>query len=221
MAGDTFDGSDDKFDETQKQFVSAVAANPAKYGLTPQDATALQASQVAWTTAYPAHTKAHQDAITARETKDSARKQHVNVMRGMAHRINGNPAVDNAMRISVGMKPRAETRAAVAPPATQPVAHVEADGRFTLRITIVDRETMKRAAKPAGVHGFEIWSFVGDTPPIDPSGYTFVAVSTRSPYVDERLPADAGKTVNYVCRWQNKKGEPGPWSQVVAVKIPF
>lgn len=41
-----------------------------------------------------------------------------------------------------------------------------------------------------------------------------------TPYVDKHDPADAGKNVYYPLRWQNTKGEPGPWSDVITVKIP-
>ena len=83
------------------------------------------------------------------------------------------------------------------------------------------RFTPKRAAKPEGVQGCQIWAHVGDTPPLDASGYAFIALDTRTPYTHEHAAEDAGKTVSYLLRWQNAKGEPGPWSSVAAAKIPL
>jgi hypothetical protein len=87
-------------------------------------------------------------------------------------------------------------------------------------IHFVDEATPTRIAKPQGVQGCQIWKYVGDTTPADASGCTFLALDTRTPYTDEHDAADAGKNVYYLLRWQNAKGEPGPWSDVVTAKIP-
>ncbi len=218
---DSFDGSDAKFHATQNQFVGAVVADPSKYGLTAADADAIETTQLDWLIAYPAHLKAKQDARTARQRKEEARRSHRESIRLLARKIQGHPAVDNAMRLSLGLNPRSGTRSPVPAPTTWPVTRVEATARFTLSLLTVDHETMKRAKKPAGAHGFEIWAFVGDSAPLDPSGYSFLALATRSPFLDVRPPADAGKTIHYLTRWQNRRGEPGPWSQVISTKIPY
>jgi hypothetical protein len=43
---------------------------------------------------------------------------------------------------------------------------------------------------------------------------------TKTPYADKHDPADAGKNVYSLLRWQNTKGETGPWSDVITVKLP-
>lgn len=47
----------------------------------------------------------------------------------------------------------------------------------------------------------------------------FLAVDTKTPYVHEHETGDFGKTVHYLLRWQNAKGQPGPWGHVVSTKI--
>jgi hypothetical protein len=44
--------------------------------------------------------------------------------------------------------------------------------------------------------------------------YTFLALDTRPPYVRDHEAINAGKTAYYLLRWQNTKGELGPWSDI-------
>ena len=221
MAENNFPANDNDFDQLQKQFVAAVAADPAKYGLLKDDVTTLQANQAAWEPAYAGHIKAQEDARTATHTKESARGKLEATLRSAARKINGSAGVDNALRAAVGLSPHAGTRSVIGPPTTRPLGRTESPGRLTLVLHFVDEETPKRAAKPAGVQGCQIWSHVGDAAPADAAGYAFVALDTRTPYTDEHAAEDAGKTAFYLLRWQNAKGEPGPWSHVIAAKIPL
>jgi len=220
-AADIFSSNEAEVDKFQKQFVTAVAADPTKYGLLKDDVAALEAAQAAWDMAYAAHIKAQETARAATQTKDSARAKLETVIRSAARKLNGSTDVDNALRASVGLAPHASTRSAIGAPTTRPLGRTEAKGRFTLVLHFVDEETPKRVAKPEGAQGCQIWSHVGDTAPLDPAGYSFVALDTRTPYADEHAAEDAGKTVSYLLRWQNAKGEPGPWSQVITAKIPL
>ena len=66
-----------------------------------------------------------------------------------------------------------------------------------------------------GVH-----SCVGPTPPADPAQFQFVALDTATPYLLEYEASDAGKLASYVMRWENTRGEFGPWSETVSATIP-
>ena len=221
MAGDIFPSNDAEFDDFQKQFIAAVGADPAKYGLLPADVAGLQTAQAAWITAYPLHIKAQADAVTATQVKEADRAKLEVLLRSAARKVNGMAGVNNAIRASVGLPPREGTHSPIGPPTTRRLGRLEVDGHFTLVIHFTDENTPKRLAKPDGVHGCQIWFHVGDPAPADASGYAFLALDTRTPYVHTHAAADAGKTAYYLLRWQNPKGEPGPWSTVVAAKIPI
>jgi len=221
MSTETFPSNAAEFNQAQKQLVTAVAADPAKYGLLKDDVVALQANQAAWELAYAGHIKAQEDARIATQTKDVAQSKLEASMRSAARKINGGPDVDNALRASVGLAPRTGTRSVIGPPTTRPLGRIEATGHLTLVTHFVDEETPKRAAKPEGVQGCQVWAHVGDTAPLDASGYDFIALDTRTPYTQEHAAEDAGKTAFYLLRWQNAKGEPGPWGSVIAAKIPL
>ena len=211
---------DHGFDVLQAKLGGAIAANPQKFGVTPADVLAVQAAQAVWSPAYAAHIKAQQDALTATQAKKGARTALELVVRGVAKKIDGTHGMTDAIRSEAGLPPADTVRTAIGAPTTTAHVRIETTGHYTLVLHFVDEMTPLKLAKPHGVHGLEIYSHVGTTPPADPSGYTFLATDTRTPYTDVHPAADAGKTAYYLCRWTSTKGEPGPWSDVVSAIIP-
>ncbi|APR76705.1 Hypothetical protein A7982_02052 [Minicystis rosea] len=220
MSDDFIPANDDEFNKAQTKLVDAVTADPARFGVTAQDVTALQAAQAAWTAAYPAHIKAQQQAQTATRAKEIARENLEAIVRSTARKINGTHGMDNATRAEAGLPQRSGGRAVIGAPATRPLGRIEIKPNRTMVIHFVDESTPQRLAKPQGVHGCQIWQFIGDAPPADASGWAFIALDTRTPYADEHEAEDAGKLAHYRLRWQNTKGEPGPWSDVITARIP-
>ena len=58
-----------------------------------------------------------------------------------------------------------------------------------------------------------------DPAPLDPSELTFLATDTRTPYVAAFDGADANKVAHYMLRWENTRGETGPWSETASATI--
>jgi hypothetical protein len=73
-------------------------------------------------------------------------------------------------------------------------------------------------AKPDGVRGCQIWFKIGE-PAIDPSELSYMTTDTASPFTYQYNGVNAGKTVYYWLRWENTRGETGPWSDVVMATI--
>jgi hypothetical protein len=220
MAEDFIPPNDAEFHIFQKQFVNTIAENPSKCGATAEDVTGLKGAQTAWDTAYPAHIKAQEDARTATQVKETVRGKLETFVRSAARKVNGTVGVDNATRVSVGLPPRDETRGRVNPPTTRPIGRLEPARPHTLVLHFVDEQTPTRLAKPEGAQGCQVWSYVGESAPADATSYAFLALDTRTPYADEHTRSEAGKNAYYLLRWQNSKGETGPWSDVVTAKIP-
>lgn len=74
-------------------------------------------------------------------------------------------------------------------------------------------------AKPAGVHGCEIWMKLGGEAPKESTELTYVATDTRTPYTVVFTGADAGKTAWYWLRWVNNRGENGPWGCPISAMV--
>lgn len=212
--------SDDDFNKVQSKLIGAVAANPMKFGCTDNDKTAALTTQSDWEAKHAAFVKAKEEFEKATAAKDAARAAHEPNVRGLINKINVTPGMTNELRLEAGLPARdASGRKIIGAPTTYPIGRVEA-GRLSLVLHFVDVNTPMKLAKPEGVHGCEIHVALGDKPPADPSGYSFLALDTRTPYTHDFDAADAGKSVHYLLRWQNTKGQPGPWSEVVSAKIP-
>jgi hypothetical protein len=75
-------------------------------------------------------------------------------------------------------------------------------------------------AKPKGVHGVEIAWEILDTPPVNWEQLIHSAFDTRTPaqlvfHGDQR-----GKTLYFALRWENTRGEKGPWGEIYGTIIP-
>jgi len=213
--------NDSQFDQMQKQYITTVSGTPDKFGLLAGDVTGLKTAQTTWGTAYSTHIKAQQDAQAATQAKEVARGSLEELVRLAARKLNGHPGVDNGIRSLVGLPPRDHVRTAIGSPSTRPLWRLESTGPLTLLVHFRDELTPSRTAKPKGVRGCEIWVHIGDPAPQSPAEYRFLALATRTPYTSKHEAADAGKTAYYLLRWQNPRGESGPFGVMVAAKIPL
>jgi hypothetical protein len=75
-------------------------------------------------------------------------------------------------------------------------------------------------AKPKGQHGAQIRWMILTSPPENVDDLIHSAFDTNSPFTLEFGEADRGKTVYFCLRWENTRGEKGPWSEIVKAIIP-
>jgi len=221
MATDLIPHAEDKFHTFQANLIDYVNANLAALQLAASDIAPLTAAQTAWNASLTTHTKAKADAHSATQAKDAAGATYMKAIRALIKILDSKPGFTAAQRTAMGLPALDTLRTHVPAPTTRPVGRIESAAPHTLVLHFVDETTPTKRAKPDGVQGCQVWSFVGDTAPADPSGYHFLALDTRTPYTDEHQAADAGKTAFYLLRWQNDKGETGPWGAVVVAKVPL
>jgi hypothetical protein len=78
-------------------------------------------------------------------------------------------------------------------------------------------------AKPEGVHGGEIVYIVraaGDPPPLDWSELTNSVFDTHTPHTLNFSGKQRGMILYFASRWENTRGEKGPWNAIRWVVIP-
>ena len=216
---DYIPSSDSEFTTWQENFLSYVNANLNTLGLKDTDVAPLNESQSAWTTAYSNHTHAQATAESERQTKNAARKSYETLVRSLVRQLQGMPKVTDAQRAAMQITLRETAKQAGFAPPTRPVVQVDTSQRLRHTINFTDEATPDSRAKPAGVHGCEVWAKVGDPAPADAKGLVFLGLDTRTPYVAEYDGEHAGQTVYYMLRWVNAKGEAGPWSQTVSATV--
>lgn len=221
MASDqNIPSNDAQFDLFQKHFVTGTTANPDRFGITANDVAALTAEKKAWEAAYAGHLKAHQDADAATQQKEVVRNRFETVLRTAVQKVHATAGTDNGLRAAVGLPPRSMGRSLAEIPTTCPLARIETKNPHTLILHFVDEATPQKLAKPDGIRGCEIFFAPSDSAPADPTDFTFLALDTRTPYTHEFSPTDAGKTITYALRWQNNRGDHGPFGKPVTAKVP-
>ena len=220
MAKDFIPDTDAEMETWATQFAAGTKANMAALGLTQAQVDAVGAGLTQWIASRTAQETAKATWHTTVTAQAKTREGFEATIRSTAKTINGVPGVDNALRALAHLPAHDAVRTAVGVPTTKPIGRLESKTHYTVIIHFVDEETPHRTAKPAGVHGCRIYSHVGAPAPADITGYTFLALDTRTPYTDVHPAADAGKTVFYLLQWENTKGASGPVSDVLSTTIP-
>lgn len=199
-------------------FAALISADPGRFGVTAQDAQAIaqavQAYLSAYTTAVEPITRTKVKVLV----KNKARKAMVAVVRRYAGLIKANPAVSGPSKADLGLgrERLGQGRTRVSAPSTRPMLSlydIQPHCHVLRYLDTGDTDGNNRGGgKPAGVLGLQLFCHVGDTPPMDPQDARFERFVTRQPVRVEFKPEQVGKRVHYFARWQNAKGETGPWS---------
>ncbi len=140
-------------------------------------------------------------------------------VRTVVNKFAKDKTVADPNRAAAGTTVPDTTPTPVGPPTTAPSGRVETTNVREHTIHFADPSTPRSKAKPPGVRGCQIWVKIGTTPPASASELHYLATDTRTPYVAQFEPADAGKNAYYWLRWENTKGETGPWSAMVSATI--
>ncbi len=199
-------------------FQAAVAyliLNKARLLVSPANQALLTAQLAAWNDVYPASQNSNTKTKTIVENKDSAKETLIGTLRSVYGDIpNSVLTAEDRNTLNIGDRNAPKTAAPV--PSTKPVAQVDTSNRLEHTISFIDESGS--AAKPDGVRGCQIWFKIGE-PATDPNELSYMATDTASPYTYHFAGDNAGKAVYYWLRWENTRGEVGPWSNVVMATI--
>jgi hypothetical protein len=134
--------------------------------------------------------------------------------------MKSNPLVTNEDLTGAGMPVRHAGGGKPAPiPSTKITSVVNLPGPGRVGFHYRD-ETTKSDAKPDGVHGAEMLYGILDAPPTSLSQLTTSVFDTRTPLILDFPVEMSGRTLYYVMRWENTRGEKGPWNRINSVIIP-
>ncbi len=219
MPSDYIPSQDSLFDPFAINFKTLIVANPTNYGLQAPDGTAIAASVDSWHAAYLAATNPTTRTHATITTKNTQRTNCKGVIRGYAAQIRANRAISDALKIGLGLRIPDTTPTPVPPPGTYPLLTVGSFNLGTLELHAADQLTPDKRARPAGTAGLLLFSTVGTTPATEPTDADFNAFLTKTKFQNTYAVEDAGKTVTFFGRWTNGKGELGPWSPPVSIRI--
>ncbi|MDR0421367.1 MAG: hypothetical protein LBH30_07985 [Prevotellaceae bacterium] len=155
------------------------------------------------------------------QAKNDARKAFEKALRqAIGEYLTRNHRVSDTDRDSLGL-PIHKTSHTHAPVATEaPDMDVDTSVIGRLTIHFFERGSRHKKGKPAGQHGAEIRWLLSDTPPARWDDLTHSEIDTNSPITLSFEYDQRGKTVYFALRWENTRGEKGPWSEILSAIIP-
>jgi hypothetical protein len=131
------------------------------------------------------------------------------------------PLVSNADLENMHLPKRPDHEYHPAPVADAPPAFdVHPMDGHRMRIYFYPEGSETKKGKPAGQHGMEIvWGFTENLS-IEPEDLPHSTFDTNSPHTLTFQVKDAGKRIGIAGRWENNRGDKGPWSEIKFVFAP-
>lgn len=241
--------ADGKLRDWLNDFAAGIAADPAGYGRSKQEAAMLVELAQRYEQAYVRARSKKTRCKPATAAKNRVRREVWDAARPIAMQIKAKPPeiISDAMKIAIGVKPRnfRGRGSPIRPPDRAPMLAFDSalptSGGGGHRLRYFDPMYPTRFAKPPGVIQCQVFVVVSDgvltakrlrqLPPRmtgkraqmyrheDDGLLTFVHIATRHVFT---VPHDAkhiGKTATYFARWATKRGLTSPWSASVSMTI--
>lgn len=200
-------------------FGDYALANATALGLTTAQTTALTAARTAWAASYPAYVTGQQTAQSLTATKNTDRDTLVGLLRAIGGELQKKTTVTDTQRQAMGLPVHDTTKTPVAPITTRPLLKIETDQRLRHTLRFTDESTPNSRAKPKGAIGLELWMKRGGAAPTGVGECEPLGLINNSPNVEEFEPADGGKTIHYLGRWQTTRGDKGPFSATTSATL--
>lgn len=195
-------------------FDTLVTAAPATYGLVAADAASIHTYVAAFTAAYTLASDPVTRTLGTVADKDAKKAAMLAVLRSYSQRIKLNAGVADIDKANLGIPVGNAPPAPVPPPATYPLVSLAIPAALQIECRIRDSATPDSAAKPGGAIGAQVFVSTAATPPNDATTWKFAGFATRRSFVIDFDNADATKIAHVIMRWQNRRGQAGPWSAV-------
>jgi hypothetical protein len=197
--------------------VPYIGSNAPRLKVSAANVTAATTQLGVWNTTYPLTQNPDTATTTANDNKNAARDALMGTLRTIYADI-PESVLTAQDRNTLNLTERSTTRTPAAVPSTKPAGTVDTSKRLQHTINFYDSEGTG-IAKPAGVRGCQIWLKIGSPAPTDPKELDFLATDTKTPYTHDFDGTDASKMVYYWLRWENTRGETGPWSEPIQATV--
>jgi hypothetical protein len=222
MSGSPFiPRSDAGFQSWQENLITKVAPQASAWNIPPDAITALQALKASWTAAHAATLDPATRTSVAIYDKQNARAKYEAALRKFnRYYLANNPAVtDHDLKdLGLTVPKRTHTHAPVA--AESPDCDVDTSVAGRLTFHFFEKGSSHKKAKPPGQHGAEIAWVILDAPPTRWEELIHSSFDTHPPMTLSFEGNKRGKTLYYALRWENTRGEKGPWSNIRSAIIP-
>jgi hypothetical protein len=216
---ETIPRKDSDFDLKQEIIAERINANAAAWALDMSWITAnFNPAKKRWDIAWKSYQDIYQRTKLITFEKNQARQNYEPFLRIIVKNLETNTLVSDEERAEMGIFPP-KPKTPAKKPETYPDFSVKTDVIRMLTIIFRDHGSSSRA-KPHSIHGAEVRWGILDHQPEDVDELTHSDFDTHSPFTLEFKENERGKTVWFCLRWENTRGEKGPWSEFVSAIIP-
>jgi hypothetical protein len=214
---DYIPSTDPEFDLWQKSLMDKIRELMSTWGIDPTKTVDLDSKQSNWNMAFSkASNKQNRTAADVQAKKDALDDYKKEIRSFVAEFLANNSSVSDSDRTLMGLTVKSGTRTAAPVPATSPLGTVDFSVRLQHTLHLSDQATPQSKAKPAGMHGCEVWVKLGGEAPKDASELSYLGISTSYAYTATYEGKQANIMAYYWLRWVNTRGERGPWSTTVS-----
>lgn len=202
-------------------FAGVISADPAACGLTLAQATDYTAAQEAFGAAYQASKNPSTRSPATIEQKRTLKAALVALTRSYVKICQAYPGMTNDLRVQLGITVPDVTPTPSPIPEEPPVLDVVSVSGHTIKLRLHNGDPSRRA-RPAGVTGATLFSYVGEQPPVDLGAWKFEGNTTK---LRETLvlpgTVAAGSVVWLTAFWFNARAQSGPACTPVSTHVGF
>lgn len=211
--------ADAEFRTWAEQFAGGIESDASRFALMPAQAASIRTVVDDFVLKLQVSSnEATRTKVTIADTQD-ARSVCESLCRQYAIQIKQNAGISDGDKLSIGVRPVNTSRQRIGAPTTFPLLGLLGSTPGVQVLRFADSATPTRRARPFGAAGMQLLVAVTDAanaPLSEASRYLLV---TRSRTSVEFGPADDGMVATYRARWYTRRGEVGPWSSAVSLRI--
>jgi hypothetical protein len=201
-------------------FMSYLNANYSRFGISSSKISPVQTKVTEFQTAQNKAELPNAGKADRQNRKEKAAVVSKTIRNFVNTNLRYNEAVTDEDRVNMGLTIPDNTPTPSHDPDTMPVVTL-IDTSVIMRISLHYKDSKSEArAKPSDAHGAEIRSAILDAPPVTTADLTNSDFSTRSSHTFIFDENQRGKTVWFRLRWENMRGQKGPWSELYSAIIP-
>jgi len=194
-----------------------ILANMVRLLVSVENKAKLIECMADWDIKYPIAINPDLSTHTAIVEKNNSMAQMMKILRTIFKNLIPNVLTEKD-RSTMNLPAEVIIRGVIPVPVTKPAGDVNASERFKHLINFHDSEAAN-AAKPYGVHSCQIWQKIGGTAPVSQKDLVQIGNCTCSPFETHFEGTEGGLIAYYWIRWENSKGEFGPWSDLFSATI--
>ncbi len=217
--GSYIPASDEGFRTWGETFATNISADPGKFLMTPAQAASVQAAVDDFVAKLAISSN---EATRTRATiieKDDARSIAETLCRQYAILIKDAPGVADSDKVTIGVRPINPDRNPVECPQTSPILSIILATPGVQEIRYSDSTTPDSRAKPFGASELQLFVAITADGQGSLDDAKFLGKFTKNPVQVNFTAEEDGANATYYARWASMRGETGPWSLPVTMRI--